>query len=108
MSECIAKSQWKDYLDEVSKAVKNVSAEVEVEALGIFDEIEVKWLPLLGISYDSNDDVVSILFEKLDHMVEKPQEIVVERGDEGIGRLEITSGEDAAKTVLKFRTPVKV
>ena len=108
MSECIAKSQWKDYLDDVSKAVKNVSAEVEVEALSIFDQIEVEWLPLLGVSYDPKDDVVSILFEKLDHLIEKPQEIVVEKGDEGIRQIEITSGEDAAKTVLKFRTPVKV
>ena len=108
MSESIAKSQWKDYCDNVSKAVKGAVVEVEVEALGIFDKIEAEWLPLLGITYDPKDDLVSIFFEKLDHMIEKPLEITVDKGDQGLNSIEITSGEDAAKTVVKFRTPVKV
>ncbi len=69
---------------------------------------EVEWLPLLGVSYDSKDDVVSILFEKLDHIVEDPQQIAVEKDNDSIKRIEITSGQDAAKNVLKFKVPVKV
>ena len=108
MSECIARSQWKDYFDDFSKAVKSVPVEVEVEGLGIFDKMEVEWLPLLGITYDSKGDVLSVLFEKLDHMVEKPGEIAVDKGDQGVTRIEITSEEDGAKTVLKFKAPVKI
>ncbi len=108
MMETIAKSQWKDYLDDLSKAIKDVPVEVEVEALGIFDKKEVEWLPLLGVSYDPKDDVVSILFEKLDHLVEDPQQIAVEKDNGSIKSIEIISGQDAAKNVLKFKVPVKV
>ncbi len=38
MMETIAKSQWKDYLDDLSKAIKDVPVEIEVKALGIFDK----------------------------------------------------------------------
>ncbi len=108
MSECITKSEWEKFFNELSRSIKNTVCEVEVEALGIFDKIEVKWLPLLGLSYDPKDNVISVLFDKLDHMIEKPQEVVVEKGADGIKRIEIVSGEDAARNVLKFKEPVNV
>ncbi len=108
MSVCIAKSEWKSYFNDVSKALGNVEAEVEVEALGIFDEKEVEWLPIKGITYDPKDDVVSLLFDKVDHLIRKPYEITVEKDGDGIKEITITSEEDASKTVVRFKTPLKV
>ncbi len=108
MSECINKSQWKDYFDDMSKVLGDVPVEVEVEGLGIFDKVEVEWLPLKGITYDPKDNVVSLMFDKLDHMVEKPYEIEVEKGEDGVKTISFTSEGDGAKTVVKFKNPVKV
>lgn len=108
MAECIAKNEWKAFFDEFSKSLKENSVELEVEGLGIFDKIEAEWIPIMGITYDPADDMISVIFEKLDHSIAKPQEVVVERSSDGISRIEIVSSEDGAKNILKFRQPVKV
>ena len=108
MAECIPKNQWEDYLNRLSKVLKDSPVEVEVAATGIFDKPEVEWLPVLGISYDPKDNIVSILFENLDHIIEKPYEIKVEKDGSGIKEIVIVSEEDASKTILRFKTPVTV
>ncbi len=108
MAECISKNQWENYLNQLSKVFKDTPVEVEVAASGIFDKPEVEWLPILGISYDPKDNIVSILFENLDHIIEKPYEIKVEKDDSGIKEIDIVSEEDGTKTVLRFKTPVRL
>lgn len=108
MAEQIAKAEWKEYLDGFSSALKGGECKVDIEALGIFDRVEVKWLPLRGISYDPKDEMVSVFFDNLDHMIEKPQQIEVRKGASGVESMEIVSGEDGARTVIKFKSPVSV
>lgn len=108
MSEQISKAEWKEFLDGFSRAMKDVTCEVEIEALGIFDKVEAEWMPLRGISYDPKNDVVSVFFDNLDHMIEKPQQIEVNKVASGVESLEIVSGEDAARTVIKLKNPVSV
>ena len=55
-------------------------AEIEVVSLRLGDQVEAEWLPLLGIAYDPNDDIVEIALEGLDHLIPNPREIYVEKG----------------------------
>jgi hypothetical protein len=50
--------EWKSYFDRISKELEAEEAEIEVVSLGLGDQIEAEWLPLLGISYDPKEDVL--------------------------------------------------
>jgi hypothetical protein len=80
-------------------------AEIEVASLRLGDQVEAEWLPLLGITYDPNDDVVEVALEGLDHLIPKPLEIYVEDGVEGIAALEVVDGDDE-KQIIKLRDPL--
>ena len=56
------------------------AAEIEVASLSLGDQVEAEWLPLHGITYDPNDDLVEVALEGLDHMIRKPREIYPRTG----------------------------
>src|SRR5262245_30242462 len=80
----LPKTEWQAYFDRVSKALDGKLAEIEVVSLALGDQVEAKWLPLLGIVYDPKSDIVEIVLEGLDHMIPKPRDIAVEEGPGGL------------------------
>ena len=55
------KSQWRTFFDRLSKTLEGKQAEIEVASLSLGDQVEAEWLPLHGITYDPNDDLVEAL-----------------------------------------------
>ncbi len=51
------KRQWSTFLNGVTRMLEGKRAEVEVASLRLGDQVEAEWLPLLGIAYDSKDDI---------------------------------------------------
>jgi hypothetical protein len=80
-------------------------AEIEVISLGLGDQVEAEWLPLLGIVYDPNDDIVEVALEDLDHLIQKPRDVYVEEGPGGLVALEIVDADDV-KQIVKLRDPL--
>src|SRR5258708_28518923 len=78
MSRKIPRSGWQSYFDAMSKVMDGRQAELEVESLGLGDQIETEWVALDGIVYDPKDDLVEMVLEDLDHMIRKPREIWVD------------------------------
>src|SRR5262249_35179807 len=76
----LEKKEWKPYLDLVSKLLETKDAEIEVASLDLGDQVQAEWLPLLGISYDPNDDLVEVALDGLDHMIPHPREIYLDNG----------------------------
>jgi hypothetical protein len=97
--------QWRTFLDRVSKTVMGKQAEIEVASLRLGDQVEARWLPLLGMTYDPNDDIVEVALEGLDHLISKPREIFVEDGAEGVVALEIIDA-DGVRQIIKLRAPL--
>lgn len=81
--------EWQAYFDKISKALAGEAAFVEIEGLTFGDRIQANCLPLIGITYDSKDDVLEIAMEGLDHLIHRPREIVVSEGAEGLERLDV-------------------
>ncbi len=92
--KCIVPAEWKEYFDNFSKKIKGASEKVEIElvAPSVEDLKEGKNLPLIGISYDPKDKVLSVFCGDLDHIIEKPQEICVEEEDGGVKTIRTTDG----------------
>ena len=51
--------------DRLSKTLEGKQAEIEVASLSLGDQVEAEWLPLHGITYDPNDDLVEVALERL-------------------------------------------
>src|SRR5262245_23589095 len=101
----LEKPEWRPFLDAISKLLEAKEAEIEVASLDLGDQVQAEWLPLIGISYDPNDDIVEVALEGLDHLISKPREIYVEERAERIVALDIVDADDERQIVL-LRHPI--
>jgi hypothetical protein len=99
------KKQWRTFFDGVTTMLEGKEAEIEVASLRLGDQVEAEWLPLIGIAYDPNDDIVEVALEGLDHLIPKPREIYVEDGAQGMVALEIVDA-DYVRQIIKLRDPL--
>jgi hypothetical protein len=102
----LAKSEWRSYFDRVSKGLIGERADVEVSGLTPGDRTEARWLPLIGITYDSKDDILEIAMENLDHLIHQPRDISVNDGVEGLESMEIVDSHQRKQTV-KLMKPLR-
>jgi len=106
----LEKAAWQPYLDNFSKALTGTRAEIEVASLSIGDQIEAKWLPLVGLVYEPEEDVVEIILEdedheSIDHIVHHPQEMYLDYGINGLASLEIVDN-DGTQQIISLRNPL--
>src|SRR5262245_34026007 len=90
----LEKTQWRTFFDRLSSTLEGKQAEIEIASLRLGDQVEADWLPLLGIAYDPNDDIVEVALEGLDHLISKPRELYVEEGPRGFTAVEIIDADD--------------
>ena len=69
------------------------------------DQIAVKSLPLLGITYDSKNDLIEIGMEGLDRLIQKPRSVSIDDGPEGLATMEIVDSE-GRRQILKLTAPL--
>jgi hypothetical protein len=99
------KGAWQTYFDRISKLVVGKQAEIEVASLKIGVQIEAKWVPLLGITYDPKNDLVEVLVEGLDHLIRNPRDIYTEEGPAGLMSLEVIDTDDV-RQIIRLRDPI--
>lgn len=103
----LAKPQWQSYFDHVSKALGAKLVQVEVTGLGLGDQVQVNWLPLLGISYDPKNDIFAVAVEGLEHNVQHPKQIHVEQDAETLYSIEAVDAEDEHH-ILMLKDPLRL
>jgi Family of unknown function (DUF5335) len=99
------KAEWRVFCDRITKSLVGKRAEIEVASLAVGSQVEAKWLPLLGITYDPKNDIVEIALEGLDHMVYRPREMYLDFGPDGLTSLQVIDGDDV-RQIVKFRDPL--
>jgi hypothetical protein len=100
------KLEWKAYFDHLSKNLIGERAEIEIAGLALGDRIEARWVPLIGITYESKGDILEIALEGLDHLIHRPRGIVVTDGAEGLESMEIEDS-GGGKQVVKLMKPLR-
>jgi len=98
----LEKKEWKPFLDIISKLLETKDAEIEVASLDLGDQVQAEWLPLLGISYDPNDDLVEVALDGLDHMIPHPREIYLDNGARALTSIEIVDSA-GVKQIVKLK-----
>jgi hypothetical protein len=98
----LEKPQWGPFLDMLTRLLEGKEAEIEVASLRLGDQVQNEWLPLIGITYDPNDDIVEVALDGLDHMIPRPREIYLDDGGGGLTSLEIVDAE-GVKQLVKLK-----
>jgi hypothetical protein len=101
----IPKTEWRAFFDQMSKALLGKRAEVEVASLDLGDQVIVEWMPMIGITYEPNDDVLDVALDGPNHLIRGPQQIAVDEAPTGISSIAVTAA-DGARHIIRLKAPV--
>lgn len=101
----VDKPVWKSYFDSISKLLQGKPVEIDVASLDIGVQPAAAWVPLFGITYDPQDDLIAIMGEGLDHMVRRPREVYADSQGLDLHSMEIVDG-DGVRRIIRFREPL--
>ncbi len=103
----IERADWSAYFDAFSKPFaqgRRVDyAEIRVFSPEVGAQPATTWLPLAGITYDAQNDLLEVAVANLDHLVFHPATIYVDEAGEGvISSMQITR-QDGTREVIELR-----
>lgn len=101
----IPKTEWRTFFDQMSKALLGKRAEVEVASLDLGDQVIAEWIPMLGITYEPNEDVLDVALDGPNHLIRRPQQIAIDEAATGISSVAVTSA-DGASHIIRLKEPV--
>jgi hypothetical protein len=91
----------------VSRQVAGRRVELDVASLDLGDHVEVRWLPLLGVVFDSRSDVLEIALDGVGHSIVSPRQVLLEETERGLVAIEIVAAGDTVE-ILRFREPLRL
>ena len=101
----VPQTEWRPFFDRMSRALLGKWAEVEVASLDLGDQIVIEWVPMIGITYDSRDDLLDVALDRANHLIRHPRQIVVEQGPTGVTSVAVVDA-DGLQQVVRLKTPV--
>jgi hypothetical protein len=99
--------EWRTFFDRLSKVLLGKRAEIEVATLDLGDQIVAEWVPLIGITYDSKDDLLDIALDRANHLIRRPREIVIQEGTAGVESVAVVDA-DGARQVVNLKSPLSL
>lgn len=105
MLRSIPKAEWRSFFDRMSDALLGTWAEIEVAAMDLRNLIIAEWIPMLGITYDSSNDVLDVALDRANHVIRHPKEIVVEEDATGLKRVAVLDGK-GARQIVSLKIPL--
>jgi uncharacterized protein DUF5335 len=101
----IPKSEWREFFDRISRALAGRWAEIEVSSLDLGDQVLAEWVPLVGVTYDSQDDLLDVALSSIDHLIRHPRDIVVDETPRGVTSIAVVDA-DGARQVITLKEPL--
>jgi len=101
----IEKPQWQPFFDRVSAALGAKSVDIDIVAPGIASEKEARRIALMGLSYDSKDDVFAVIGEDLEHNIEHPRQINVDAAPDLVRRVEVID-QEGGRHLIELTDPL--
>src|SRR5262245_59171797 len=101
----VPKTEWRAFFDQMSKSLVGKWAEIEVASLDLGDNIVAEWIPMIGITYDSRDDLLDVSLDRITHLIRHPQEIVVEEDTGGLKHVAVLDSE-GTRQIVNLKTPL--
>jgi hypothetical protein len=101
----VPKTEWTSFFNRMSKAMRGKLAEIEVAALDLGEQIVAEWVPMLGITYESNTDQLDIGLDRANHLIRHPKEVVVEEDATGLRSVAVVDAE-GARQIVRLKMPL--
>ncbi len=101
----IPQTEWKRLFDRLSKALPGKWAEIEVASLDLGDQIVAEWVPLLGITYDTGDDLLDVAMDRSNHLIRHPREILVDETPSGLSSIAVVDAE-GTRQIVRLKAPL--
>ena len=101
----VPQAEWRPFFDRMSKALLGKRAEIEVASLDLGDQIIAEWIPLLGITYDTKDDLLDVALDRSNHLIRHPRDIVVEETPTGLASVAVLDAE-GARQIVRLKEPL--
>jgi len=79
----LEKSDWRYYSAHLSKALAIRRSEANTASLAVSRQVAAEWVPLLGVTYETEKDLFEIALQHLEHRVRFPRTIYVDEGPKG-------------------------
>lgn len=98
----LERSEWRQYFDEVAKRLPSMRVGVSILGDDIGVQLETENGALLGMSYDSNDEVFEVATSNIAHRVPKPKEIYVREEGGRLSSVEVIAQDDT-KQIIELR-----
>ena len=86
-------TEWKPYMDRISKSLPASTVDIRVEGLDIGDQIHSEHLPLNGLTYDPSDGALEIDATRVQHRISNPSEIYVDEEGGALRSIEVKDAE---------------
>lgn len=103
--EKLDKESWASYFDSMSKVLTGKQAEIDVESLSLGAQIESRFAPLNGITYDHKSEMLEIMLERWEHNIPHVTEIWVDRDGVSLNSIRVVDG-DGVEQIIKLRDPI--
>lgn len=104
-SRTIPQPEWRAFFDGMADVLVGKRAEVEAASLDLGDQIVAEWLPLLGVTYDAQDDLLDVAMSGLNHLIRRPRDIYVQERPKGVETVAVVSA-DGMKRILHLKDPL--
>ena len=105
----LARSEWEDFFDRMSRAVAGRIVEVEVVGLDVGDQIAISHLQLTGMSYAPDENTLRLHVEggasHVSHSIAHPREVYFRLGISGLTMIAVITA-DGRTELLNLRTPL--
>lgn len=98
----LERSEWQRYFDEVAKHLPAMRVGVSILGEDIGAQRETEDSSLVGISYDSNDEIFEVATANISHRVANPKEIYVREEAGTLSAIEVI-GQDDRKQIVELR-----
>ncbi len=95
----LERSEWQRYFDQVAKELPSMRVGLSVLGIDIGVQPETEDSALIGISYDSKDDVLVVATPNVSHQIAKPKEIHVREEAGRLSSVEVLSADDTKQIV---------
>jgi len=101
----LPRADWRSFFDRMSKVLLGKRVEIEVASLDLGDQIVAEWVPLVGITYDSKDDLLDVALDRANRLIRRPQDIEVEESGGELKSVAVLDAE-GVRHVVRLKAPM--
>lgn len=89
----LARSRWQEFFDAASRAAGAQQATVEVTGLQLGDRIAADHVAMTGMTYEPQDDTLTLFLQGLEHRIRQPKAIHVDQDAGALHSIEAVDAE---------------